>query len=325
MVPRTRSSPRARASRPAFALLYNRTDETWNGNPWNRTDRIYTFFGLRHAHVPVDLVLEDDLTEEGLKRFRVLYLNGTNLRRDALRAVAGWVERGGVLVGVSSTAVRDEYDDPLEEAVALFGARQAPGGGSDGSAEVHQPLLTAHGPIDTVTVGESPLTPALTVPVVGVKTVLEPTSGSPIARYADGTCAGVYREQGKGKVLLLGVMPGYLYAHNAPRDAEGRPVNYTADRRALIAKPALAAGPPSATHTESLVEVARFDHDSGIAVVVTDLSYRPGAPGTLSVKTDRVIKDVSGSISGPLEWRRDGDRIEVECPVPSPLDVVILR
>lgn len=138
------------------ALLYNRTAEMWNdGNAWCRTDRIYTFLALRHAQVPVDLVLEEDLTEERLRPYRVLYLNGTNIRRDALKAAARWVERGGIVYAVSATAMRDEYDDPLPEAQALFGARPVPGGGSVGSQEVYQEWLTAHEPVDTVTIRES--------------------------------------------------------------------------------------------------------------------------------------------------------------------------
>lgn len=308
------------------ALLYNRTDEMWNdGGPWGRTDRIYAFLALRHAHVPVDLVLEDDLCDETLQQFKVLYLNGTNLRRDALQAVARWVEQGGLLHAASGTAMRDEYDDPLPEAVELFGAVQRPGGASEGSQEVYQPLLAAHEPIDTVTIESSPLTPAIEVPVVGVRTVLLPKGGRPVAHYADGSCAGIYREHGKGKVLLLGVMPGYLYAHNAPRDEQNHPVNYTGTRRAIIAAAALSGHSPSVTYSKPLVEVSRFDRETGLAIIVTDLSYQPGKPGILSVRTGRKIGAVSASLAGPLKWRRNGNRIEIEFPVPSPVDVVILR
>lgn len=158
-----------------------------------------------------------------------------------------------------------------------------------------------------------------------MRTVLLPRGSAPVAHYADGSCAGVYREHGKGRVLLLGVMPGYLYAHNAPRDENNHPVNYTADRRELIVKAPRSVCPPSVTHTEPLVEVARFDHEKGLAVIVTDLSYKPGSAGVLKVRTKREVKEVAASLAGRLAWRRVGDNIEVDCPVPSPVDVVILR
>lgn len=309
------------------ALLYNRTAEMWNqGCAWARTDRIYTFLALRHAHLPVDLVLEDDLTEGLLSQFRVLFLNGAHIRRAAVAPIRRWVEQGGLLYAAGPVAIRDEYDDPLPEAEALLGARQRPGGESGGSQEAYQPLLCAHQPIDTVVFDESEFTPALTARVVGVKTILVPAEGATtLARYADGSCAAAARRLGKGAVVLLGVMPGYLYAHNAPRDANDNPVNYTAERRALVAKAALAAAPPTVIHSEPLLEVVRFDHSTGIAVMVTDLSYKPGTPGILTVRTDRQLKEVSASLAGPLKWKRNGDSIEIECPAPDALDAVILR
>lgn len=308
------------------AILYNRTSEMWgDGAEWRRTDRIYTFLALRQAHLPVDFVLEDDLTDERLQPYKVLYLNGANVRRSAIAAVARWVERGGLLCVTSATALRDEYDDPLPEATALFGVAQTPAGNSQGSFEVFQQVLTVHKPIDTVTFDETPLLPALKLPVVGVKTILTPADARPVARYADGSCAAAWRALGKGSVLTLGVMPGYLFAHNAPRDADEHAVNYTPDRRALIAKAPLSAAPPSTVYSDPLAEVARFDHDSGIAVIVTDISYKPGRPATLTVRTDRPIKEAVASLAGPLKWRRAGPNIEIDLPVPDPLDVVILR
>jgi len=309
------------------ALLYNRTDETWNhGAADRRTDRIYTFLALRHAHVPVDLILEDDCNPTDLARFRVVYLNGVNIRHETVSALRDWVEAGGTLVTVAGTAMRDEYDDPLTAANDLFGAAQQIATSSTGSWEPYQDNVTAHEPIDTVRFDETPLTPAIQLPVVGLKTVLSPKTATAVARYTDGTCAAVVRDLGLGRVLVLGVMPGYLYAHNAPRDDANHPVHYKANRRALVVKPVLAAtGAPTVTHTEPLVELARFDHPDGIAVIMTDLSYRPGRPGTLRVRTNREVTRVEASLAGALEWKRANDTIEIQCSVPAPVDVVILR
>ncbi len=308
------------------AILYNRTDEIWNnGSPWVRTDRIYAFLALRHAHIPVDLILEEDLNKDSLKQYSFLYLNGSNIRRVTIPELAGWVKAGGLLYASSGTALRDEYDDPLSSASDLFGATQRHAGVSAGSQEVYQGWLTQLQSIDTISIRESPVTPEIKVPVVAVKTAIEPGAAKPVARFSDGTCAGVTRNLGKGKVVLLGVMPGYLYAHNAPRDAYNHPVNYKADRRSILTRAALSVCQPTATYSNPLVEISRFDHETGIAVIVTDLSYKPGTPGRLTITTDRRIKEVIASLSGKLEWERKGKNIIVELPVPSPVDVVILR
>lgn len=93
----------------------------------------------------------------------------------------------------------------------------------------------------------------------------------------------------------------------------------------MVAKAALVTAPPSVTYTEPLAEVSRFDRDSGTALIVTDLSYAPGKPARLTVETDRDVKEVTASLAGPLTWRREGDKIEIDCPVPEAFDVVILH
>jgi hypothetical protein len=308
------------------ALLYNLTSETWiSGRYGVFSDRLYTYLALRHRHQRVDVVLEEDLTLERLAPYRVLYLNGLNIRREAVPVLRQWVEAGGTLVATAGSLFADEYDEPLPGAAELLGATQRLAGVSRGQSFMPT-YLVEHDPIDRITVQESPVTPAVTADVIGLKCVLTPTTGKPIASYADGTCAGVWQELGKGRVLFLGIMPGLLYAQNAPRDDEGRPTTFKADRRELATAAAVRhLPPPPAEYSSPLVEVIRFDHPEAIAVVAVDFTYRAGTPGTLTVRTDRQIKEVSGTIAGKLTFRREGDAILVDFPTPNPSDVVILR
>jgi hypothetical protein len=307
------------------ALLYNLANEYWNGAyAGMHFDRLLTFLALQHAHVPVELILEEDLTPETLAAYQTVYVQGFNMQRRHILALTDWVKAGGTLVGSSGAAMRDEYDDPMPEAEVLFGAAQRLDAISDGSFRPVE--ITDQKPIDTLTIVESDLTPALAVPVVGVKLVLTPTTGEAVGRYADGACGAVVNRLGRGRTLLLGVMPGHLYRHNAPRDEREFPTRYTADRRDLIAKPArLAGGPFSVAYTEPLVEISRFDHDDGIAVLLNDFSYAPGRPATLTVRTDREVKTVVASHAGPLDFKREGEAIVIQVPVPDPVDVVVLR
>ena len=318
------------------ALVYNRSHEVWqSGSLGLYVDRLFTFLALQHSHIPVDVILDTDLTAEDLARYGIVYLNGFNVPRRAVPAMREWVEAGGVLYGTAGSAMRDEYDDPIPETADLFGASQRVAGVSRGSWYYSQwwPIgLRTHTPIDTISVQASPLTPEITVGVVGVKALLTPTTGKTIATYADGSCAGVTQELGKGKTLLLGVNPGSLYCHNAPLDWEepythAHPTNYTADRRGLIAMAAQQViGPPKADYSEPLVEIALFEQPGrGIAVLMSDYSYDPGRDAVLSVRTDREIREVVSSMRGTLEWRREGDRIVIPAPVPDPVDVIALH
>jgi len=306
------------------ALLYNRTHEIWNGGYGGfQTDRLLTFLALQHAHVPTDIIIEEDLNAEDIAPYRVLYIQGFNLSKQQVAALRQWVEAGGILIGVAGTAMRDRYNDPMEESVELFGARQRLAGCSQGGW--HAMAIPGHKPIDTLKLSASALTPEIECGVVGVKAVLTPTTGKAIGTFEDGSCGAVLHELGKGKTLLLGVMPGLIYAHNAPRK-NGVPITYTAERRELVTLPATrTVGRQRVEYSEPLTEICLFDHPKGLAVTLNDFSYAPGREATLWLDAGREIKEVVSTLRGPLEWKEEDGRIVVTCPVPEAVDVVILR
>lgn len=322
------------------ALLYNRSHEIWNGGEGGfQSDRLLTFIALQQAHEPVDIILEEDLTPEALKGYRVVYVQGYNLAERHVKALGDWVEAGGVLVGYAGSAMRDEYNDPSEAGAKLFGASARLAGCSAGG--FHPQSIPDHKPIDRMKVQASPLTPAMEADVVGVKAVLTPTTGKAIAAFADGSPAAVLREAGKGKTLLWGVTPGLIFKG----DARGGN-RYRLDRLPLVALPATATlGPPRVEVSDPQIETCYFEHESGLAVTLNEVAVgrdvpkdasvdkstlgatggRPIDSVTLRVRTDRAIKEASTSFAGPLPFKREGDRIVVTVPVPNPVDVLILR
>ena len=65
---------------------------------------------------------------------------------------------------------------------------------------------------------------------------------------------------------------------------------------------------------------------TGLAVLLTDFSLPPrAAGGLLSVRADRPVKSVVSGLHGPLEWKQEGDRIEIVTKPLAPVDVIILR
>jgi hypothetical protein len=306
------------------ALLYNRSNEIWNGaSDGAAWDRLLQFLALQHGHAPNDLILEDDLTPELLQPYKVVYINGINLQRRGLEALTKWVRAGGTLVGTGAAAMRDEYDDPMEESAGLFGARQRIADASEGRWWPLQ--IVDHKPVGTVTIKKSELTPQVTAGVVGLKVELTPTTGRSVGAFENGACAAVVNEIGKGRTLLLGLQPGHLYAHNAPRK-DWRPITYTPDRRALVSKPALhAIQPLRVEYTEPLTEITLYEHESGLVVLVNDFSWVPGKEAVLRVRTDRKVKEVTASLAGPLKWKREGNQIVIPFPVPEPVDAILIR
>jgi len=182
----------------AVALFYNRVNEYWRG-PYagEHFNRLLTFLALSHAHVPVDIILNEDLTPEKLEPYRVVYVQGLSMTRAGILALTDWVKAGGTLVADAGTAMYDEYNDPMPEAVVLFGAQQQIASLSPGP--LHPIDVPDLPPLDSLTLSASELTPAITVPVVGLKTTLTPTTGKAIGAYANGTCGAVLNDLGRGK------------------------------------------------------------------------------------------------------------------------------
>lgn len=303
------------------AVLYNRTHEIWNGGEGGfQSERLLEFMALTHAHIPLEIILEEDCTDERLAGYKVLYVQGYNLEARRVAALKRWVEAGGVLVGVAGTAMRDESDTPTAAGAELFGATQALAGQSKGSW--HPMQLPEHAPIDVLTMRESELTPAMTVDLIGVKAELTPTTGKPVGAYANGACAAVVNTVGKGKTLLLGFMPGQLYKGTARGGS-----HYMLERRALVTKPAeVALGRMRLEFSEPLTEVWLFETDTQAAVTLNNAATNAiEGKVTLSVQTALPVKEVVSALKGPLAWTRDGDRIVVEMAAPDPVDTVILR
>lgn len=305
------------------ALLYNRTHEIWNGAEGGfQSDRLLQFTALAHAHIPAEIILEEDCTEAALAPYKVIYIQGYNMESRHLQALKRWVEAGGVLVGVAGTAMRDESDTATEAAEALFGAKQRLAGMSVGNW--HPQTLPTHAPIDVLTLGETELTPAMTVDVIGVKAELTPTTGRPVGTFSNGACAAVMRDLGKGRTLLLGVLPGDLYKGTAAGGSR-----YMLERRALITKPAeVALGRQRVEYSEPQTEVCLFEYEGKAAVTLNNAAYfleATNRPAVLTVQTDIPVKEVVSSLRGPLAWKRDGDRIRIDMTAPETVDAVIIR
>ncbi|MGD0093020.1 MAG: hypothetical protein ABSE73_24170 [Planctomycetota bacterium] len=290
------------------AVLYNRSHEIWNGAEGRFIhDWMWTFVALKNSHYPVDLILEEDLTPEELKRYKVLFAGGFNLERRHLAALRAWVEAGGTLVGSVGFAMRDSYGEPLEETAALFGARQRLVPGADKAPAARARFVA------------SALTPEVELAASGLTAVLEPTTGKAVATFAGGECAAVTNELGKGRTLLLGLQPGWTF------QANGKAL---APAREWLACPVLKTlGRPRAELSYHASEATLFEHPGGLAVLLADFgdAKQPQEGALLSVEPRREIKSVTSALKGPLPFERKDERLEIKAPFLDPVDVVILR
>ncbi len=297
------------------AVLYNRAHEIMNHATVRLNhDWMWTFLALRSAQIPVDLIIEEDLTPKELGKYDALYLGGLNLEQRQLKVVSQWVKDGGLLIGSGGSAMYDAYNNLNPDTVELFGARQTVVAASTVTAE------------DSVSFAASSIYPQAKFKVSapsGHRYILEPTAAQPLGKYADGSCAAVSQTVGQGRTILLGFYPGSAY------QAEGRALGPV---QPWVVKPFLKhLGRQRAEFSYPASEVTLFEHPSGLAVMLNN--FTPGSvnassePTQLSVATDRKISEVVSALRGPLKWKRVGDRIEVETPSAAELvvDTIILK
>lgn len=297
------------------ALLYNRSHEIVSGKQvWLNRDWMWTFLALRNSQVPVDLVIEEDLNDETLAQYEVLFLGGLNLERRHLAAVRKWVENGGLVIGSAGAALDDVYGDRLPETVELFGAEQRLATAADASSRAE------------IRFEASDVYPAVDLQAAAAgdqKYLLTPTTAKLIARYDGGEGAATLHSLGKGKAILLGVTTGEMFRAGGGAKSPAR---------AWLAAPVLKQlGRSRAEFDCPESEVTVFDHETGTAVLIAIYTRTPDelskSPGRLSVQVDRPVKEVVSALRGPLKWELRDGRIEVETPPPSEtaVDAVILR
>jgi hypothetical protein len=304
-------------------LLYNRTHEIWQGSTGGfQSDRLLLFSALAHHHIPAEIFLMDDCTDEKLAPYKVLYIQGYNFEQRAIQALRRWVEAGGTLIGIAGTAIYDEGNTATGDDERLFGARQTYVTTSSGGW--HPQALPGHKPIDTITLLETPLTPPMEVDLIGVKFVLTPTSGTIAGTYRDGTCAAVINKLGKGQTLLYGFQPGHIYKGPAPG-----PGNYTLSRLPMITKATISVlGRQRLEYSEPQTEVWLYQYQNEMAVTLNKLGslLAPDTTTTLlTLQTDLKPAEIFSTLHGPLQWQRKGDRLHIDVPVFETVDVVIIR
>jgi hypothetical protein len=104
------------AAHPQVAFVTPRSSEIWGkatGDIAPFEDAKWVYLALRHAHVPVDILSEQQLADSDLNKYWAIYVPGPNLRRDATARVKAWVEAGGLVWTDALGLSRDEANQPL--------------------------------------------------------------------------------------------------------------------------------------------------------------------------------------------------------------------
>ena len=320
-------------SRSQVAILAPRSAEVWDAreiaipnqiqdatnNHLNRATVDYMaevfdlYLALQHANIPVEFVDEDDLSSQGLKPYRVLYVTEPNIPAEGQQGIVDWVRAGGTLVTVSGAGQRDRYDEPCNVLGQVTGVKE----------EARPRLLI----VDTRTLkdvgrGTGKLGP---IQAIGVRSVVVASPESVAARFDDGAPAVIEHQVGCGHVVYFACMPGLSYWKSSNQVKDGLPVGFSDTLRNWITRPIrLADVSMPITVNRPLVETPMVASSAGIAVTLLNWSGEPLSEIQVEVRSDKNIGRVESVRHGKLGFRSAGGRIRFSLPLDS-VDIVTLR
>jgi len=307
------------AVKPTVAVVRPRTSELWgNDAAWENGKWVYT--ALQHAHVPVDPIDEGMLLED-LSRYKVIYVSGTHLRRDAAEKLADWVKTGGTLFTSGGGLARDEANQPLDPMLPVLGLQKR--NDPEMFCEVRRYGAT--------TLGTFRKLPDRDAPRVGLEALVPREGTEVIAKTANGQVVVTRSSWGKGQAIVHGAFAGLEYSVTVHRNDFDMATDFGAELREAIAAPAsdrwvVDAGKPT---VEGIL--VRNPKTGRRAVCLINWTYRgrelvPFDGLSVRVRTKEAVSRVVSCWTGkPLEHGRDRDVLTIALPRLEEGDVLLLE
>lgn len=249
---------------------------------WGRTgelgvtafeDAKWVYIALRHANVPLDILSEQQLAEGKLDQYKVLYVVGPNLRRDAGAAVAKWVEAGGILWTDAMGLSRDEANQPAHEGLTGLKDRRLQLWGTvpPYKATALQPFVEKDIPADVDIVERT----GQRRPIAVGRELIEPNQKlQEFALFADKRWAGAWNTVGKGRVYLAAPFAGLTYSAAVRRPDFDMSRDFEARHATLITFPIFNEVLLPVTLSVPVVEAVALRNDKGRSIALMNWGYK---------------------------------------------------
>jgi len=314
------------------AILYNRTASIWAGKDNScLLNGSFTHWALAHAGYDADFLAEEDVEAGALSHYKVLYLDGPQLRRPAAEAIAAWVDRGGVLFGTAGAASRDRFDRPTDVLEKTFGVRCRD---FAAKAAAGRPKYELRGlkPLDRLEPAGTADAPAVRLDQLCYQERLEAKAGAR-AILLDGQSrpAGTLNKARGGTAIRVAALPGISYAHEAaqpPYDPDSYlPKKFRTGLRDFIAWPARLAGAARVAAAQSpIAEVVRYDGPDRAVVFVIDHAAQPVERFSLELDDAAGFTRALSAAGSPVRLTStDGGKLRVRLPLSTADAVVLLK
>jgi hypothetical protein len=194
-------------------------------------ERLTLFQALLAAHVPVEIVGEEEIIEDNaLSRYRVLYVGESHVDSRAQEAIKEWVRGGGTLWASYSALIRKEYDEDSRLFDEVFGL--ASRGEVAPLAERGEEV-----PVCKIAAADERL-PLVRFESRGQKPQYQLSTGKALASFEDGSAAVVLNAFGEGHAFLCGFR---LSGTHASAEKEENSAALLRDARAALVRAAAEA------------------------------------------------------------------------------------
>jgi hypothetical protein len=324
---------------PQVAFVFPRSSEIWQRvGPLGATaleNAKWVYLALRHAHIPVAILSEQQLAEGLPNHIQAIYIVGPNLRRDASVKVVEWVRGGGTLWTDAEGLARDEADQPNAATRELFGPQRDKletwGSCPEYRATRLEPLAERAPPefaqLSLMSLPPAPSPPAQTPPTqepstdqlrahLARETLVDEGPSIRLATFADGKLAAVERSVGRGRVLHLGWWAGISYSAQVRRADFDMRADLSPALRDMIVIAARRAGVESPVEpAEPLVEAIAMTNDRGPSISLINWAYMSDRAGP---RGERLRKFTDLRVKLPTSMKAEKVRslqLDVDLPV----------
>ncbi|MCC7372542.1 MAG: hypothetical protein IT306_29280 [Chloroflexi bacterium] len=268
---------------------------------------------LRHEQIPVDIVVEDDLIDGSASRYKVLFVAADRLSRAAANGLANWVREGGTLISVAGGGFRDEYNEPNDTLLPVYGllGQELDKATTFIRPRIELPRLRA---LDTISgrVNAEDMQAA----ALAFRQKLDPLPAAEVfAKFGDGSPAAIAHKHGRGQAILWATLLGTAYVQtgfpNPLPPPDRGPFTHTPltafrfDVRRLLVGPALPFARRGAVSSDPLVETGLLETDRAVLVPLVALADGPRQIELLihDVGQARAVRSVR---RGPLAFTQEG-------------------
>jgi hypothetical protein len=282
-------------------------------------DRLGLWTALTFLGASPDLIMEVDVSEKGLKDYKVLVVVGDCLPPSLAKPLEAWVRKGGVVLATANAGRYDAYRQATPVFEKLFGLQSR-------QTEERTPFFRPNQELPFLKPFDGVVTPDGTMPQLATLERIAPAKDATVlARFRDGKSPAIIdRRLDKGHVFYVAALPGVAYLWSAlqppavPDRGPGThsiPTAFNAAARGLMELVLRAARvQPTIEATPALVDARLLKAPRGYILPIANYHDKVGQKATLCIRISDKIGKVTSAYHGELAVKEDKGRIIVTIP-----------